>query len=82
MPGISTSQHLAQWLGRAAVGDSRSDLPLFGAVGLAIAFNAAPAVKAAAAHTVDGHDLTAILPYLRTWLDGRRAGLGRGSAPA
>jgi phosphoserine phosphatase len=53
----------------AAVGDSRSDLPLFANVGLPIAFNASPAVKAAAAHEVDGDDLTAILPHLKTWLD-------------
>ena len=52
----------------AAVGDSRSDLPLFTEVGLPIAFNATPAVKAVAAHIVDGADLTAILPYLDNWL--------------
>ncbi len=53
----------------AAVGDSRSDLPLFANVGLPIAFNASPAAKAAATHVVDGDDLTAILPHLKTWLD-------------
>ena len=54
----------------AAVGDSRSDLPLLASVGLSIAFNASPAVRAVAAHVVDGDDMTAILPHLRTWLDG------------
>jgi phosphoserine phosphatase len=53
----------------AAIGDSRSDLPLFAAVGLAIAFNASPAARAAATHTVDGTDLTAVVPYLRNWLE-------------
>ena len=53
----------------AAVGDSRSDLPLFAEVGLPIAVNATPAVEAAAAHAVRGTDLRAILPYLENWLD-------------
>jgi phosphoserine phosphatase len=51
----------------AAVGDSRSDLPLFAEVGLSIAFNATAAVKAIATHAVDGADLRAILPYVRSW---------------
>jgi len=54
----------------AAVGDSRSDLPLFAEVGLPIAVNATPAAEAAATHAVRGTDLRAILPYLRAWLDG------------
>jgi phosphoserine phosphatase len=48
----------------AAVGDSRSDLPLFAAVGTSVAFNAAPAARAVATHVVDGGDLRAILPLL------------------
>jgi phosphoserine phosphatase len=52
----------------AAVGDSRSDLPLFAAVGLAIAFNATPAARAAAHVSVDGPDLRAVLPPLAHWL--------------
>jgi phosphoserine phosphatase len=48
----------------AAVGDSRSDLPLFAAVGTSIGFNAAPAARAVATHLVDGGDLRAILPLL------------------
>ncbi|WP_329739692.1 HAD family phosphatase [Enorma massiliensis] len=37
-----------------AVGDSRSDLPLFAAVGESIAFNGSPAARAAATRCVDG----------------------------
>ncbi|WP_342795356.1 HAD family hydrolase [Kitasatospora viridis] len=57
----------------AAVGDSRSDLPLFREVGLALAFNADPAAEAAADHAVTGSDLRAVLPLLAAWLatDGR-----------
>ena len=54
----------------AAVGDSRSDVPLFAAVGLPIAFNATAEVEAAATHAVRGTDLRAILPYLQDWLGG------------
>ncbi|WP_410634409.1 HAD family hydrolase [Amycolatopsis sp. cmx-4-83] len=48
----------------AAVGDSRSDLPLFAAAGLSIAFNAAPAARAVATHAVDSGDLRAVVPLL------------------
>ncbi|HET6710110.1 HAD family hydrolase [Amycolatopsis sp.] len=48
----------------AAVGDSRSDLPLFAAVGTSIGFNATPAARAVATHVVDGPDLRAIIPVL------------------
>lgn len=54
----------------AAVGDSRSDIPLFGRVGFSIALNATPAARAAATVTVDADTLTAILPHLT----GRLAG--------
>lgn len=53
----------------AAVGDSRSDLPLFAAVGLPVAFNATPTAQRAARHVVEGDDLTAVLPHLETWFD-------------
>lgn len=53
----------------AAVGDSRSDLPLFAEVGFPLAFNASPPVQAAAARAVDGPDLRAILPSLDEWLN-------------
>ncbi|MGW5743954.1 HAD family hydrolase [Amycolatopsis sp. NPDC003861] len=48
----------------AAIGDSRSDLPLFAAVGTSIAFNGTPAARAVATHVVDGPDLRAVLPVL------------------
>ncbi|MHA6765608.1 HAD family hydrolase [Streptacidiphilus sp. PAMC 29251] len=51
----------------AAVGDSRSDLPLFAAAGLSIAFNATPAARAAASTAVDGDDLRTVIPALRAW---------------
>ncbi|MFG3602471.1 HAD hydrolase family protein [Micromonospora chersina] len=52
-----------------AVGDGRSDVPLFAAVGLAIAFNATPAARAAAHVSFDGPDLRAVLPLLGAWLN-------------
>lgn len=54
----------------AAVGDSRSDLPLFDEVGLAIAFNADPAASAHADVDVAGSDLRSILPHLERWAAG------------
>ena len=53
----------------AAIGDSRSDLPLFAEVGLAIAFNATSTARAAAHASVDGADLRDVLPLLVSWLD-------------
>ena len=44
-----------------AVGDSRSDIPLFRVVGRAIAFNGTEAARAAAHVSVDGPDITAVL---------------------
>jgi phosphoserine phosphatase len=52
-----------------AVGDGRSDVPLFAEVGLAIAFNATPEARAAAHVSVDGTDLRAVLPHLSGWLN-------------
>lgn len=48
----------------AAVGDSRSDLPLFASVGLSVAFNASAGAREAASVAVDGSDLRAVLPAL------------------
>jgi len=53
----------------AAIGDSRSDLPLFAEVGLAIAFNATAAARAAAHASADGSDLRTVLPLLADWLE-------------
>ncbi|MFG2331630.1 HAD family hydrolase [Streptomyces sp. NPDC048604] len=47
-----------------AVGDSRSDLPLFASVGLSVAFNASAGAREAATVTVDDGDLRSVLPAL------------------
>lgn len=52
-----------------AIGDSRSDVPLFAEVGLAIAFNATPSLRAVASAAVDGPDLRAVLPIIEDWLN-------------
>jgi phosphoserine phosphatase len=52
----------------AAIGDSRSDLPLFAEVGCAIAFNASPTVRATTHAAADGPDLRLVLPRLARWL--------------
>ena len=51
-----------------AVGDSRSDLPLFASVGLSVAFNASQGARAAAAVAVDDGDLRGVLPVLERWV--------------
>jgi phosphoserine phosphatase len=62
-----------------AIGDSRSDLPLFGEVGLAIAFNAEEKARAIAHARIDSSDLRTVLPVVGEWLNGsdsvRRPGL-------
>ncbi|MGW7684771.1 HAD family hydrolase [Kribbella sp. NPDC054772] len=52
----------------AAVGDSRSDLPLFAEVGLAVGVNATEKARAQAHVNHTGPDLRAILLTLETWL--------------
>ena len=52
-----------------AIGDSRSDLPLFTSTRTNIAFNATQAAKAAATNTVTGDDLQLVLPALRNFRD-------------
>ncbi|MEU3950169.1 haloacid dehalogenase-like hydrolase [Streptomyces sp. NPDC029526] len=47
-----------------AVGDSRSDLPLFASVGLSVAFNASAGARRAATVAVDNDDLRGVLPVL------------------
>ncbi|MFF9018225.1 HAD family hydrolase [Streptomyces sp. NPDC014870] len=51
-----------------AIGDSRSDLPLFAEVGCGIAFNGTPAARRAATAAADGDDLRAVLPLVERWL--------------
>ncbi|MCS6551026.1 haloacid dehalogenase-like hydrolase [Curtobacterium flaccumfaciens pv. flaccumfaciens] len=53
-----------------AVGDSRSDIPLFQALPSALALNAAPAARAAASNEIDADDLSRIIPWLDRWLRG------------
>jgi phosphoserine phosphatase len=48
----------------AAVGDSRSDLPLFGRVGRSVALNATPDARRAATCVIDTEDLREVLPLL------------------
>ena len=52
----------------AAVGDGRSDVPLFASVGFPIAFNATAPLQAMARACVAGDDLRAVLPVLSGWL--------------
>ncbi|MFF5921955.1 HAD family hydrolase [Streptomyces flavochromogenes] len=47
-----------------AVGDSRSDLPLFASVGVAVAFNASKHARVAATVAVEDDDLRGVLPHL------------------
>jgi phosphoserine phosphatase len=49
----------------AAVGDSRSDVPLFHRVGLSIALNATPDARAASTHEIDTGDLRDVLALLQ-----------------
>lgn len=51
----------------AAIGDSRSDLPLFAEVGMAVSFNGTAAARAAAQASVDGSDLRDVIPVLAAW---------------
>lgn len=52
----------------AAVGDSRSDIPLFSEVGCAIALNASDALREISDHAVEGGDLREIIPLLEAWM--------------
>lgn len=49
----------------AAVGACPTDAPLFGSVGLSVAFNAQPEVSALATTSVEGDDLRAVIPALQ-----------------
>jgi phosphoserine phosphatase len=58
----------------AAIGDSRSDVPLFEATGFSVAFNATAAAEASSSRTAGGDDLTAVIPLLDEWLGTSRCG--------
>ncbi|MFI9780339.1 HAD family hydrolase [Streptomyces sp. NPDC051956] len=60
----------------AAIGDSRSDLPLFREAGLSIAFNADQQARETAGVCVDGEDIRVVIPLLEEWLK------VRGSSPS
>lgn len=64
----------------AAIGDSRSDVPLFQKVGTAIALNATSDARAAADHVLDTDDLRDILPLLQMRGDG--GGPGQRTGPS
>jgi len=49
----------------AAIGDSRSDVPLFRRTGMSIALNATADARAAADHVLDTEDLRDVLPLLQ-----------------
>ena len=49
----------------AAVGDSRSDVPLFESAGMSIALNATPDARTAATHVLNTDDLSDVLALLR-----------------
>jgi phosphoserine phosphatase len=53
-----------------AIGDSRSDIPLFEVVPAALALNATGAARAAASSAIDTTDLSEVVPWLETWLNG------------
>jgi phosphoserine phosphatase len=57
----------------AAIGDSRSDVPLFRRAGTSIALNASPDAREAAAHTLDTDDLCDVLALLQSASDDRMA---------
>lgn len=64
----------------AAVGDSRSDIPLFRAVGTSLALNASSEARAAATMAWDGADLAEAVGYMLGVIDGSvgRSGGGGG----
>ncbi|WP_308251062.1 HAD family hydrolase [Streptomyces anulatus] len=53
--------------GCGAIGDSRSDLPLFASVGLSVAFNASTGARRAATIAVDGATCAACCPSWNDW---------------
>ena len=71
--GISSGTFIAERLGHGsamrasciAIGDSRSDLMLFDAVGASLAFNADQAARERATLALDGTDISEALHYFR-----------------
>jgi phosphoserine phosphatase len=52
----------------AAIGDSRSDLPLFELVGFSVALNASPDARARASTSLDSSSLVDVLPLIQSWV--------------
>jgi phosphoserine phosphatase len=50
-----------------AVGDSRSDLPVFAATPMSLALNAGDAARAGATDAIETHDLIEIVPWVEKW---------------
>ncbi|MDI9896358.1 HAD-IB family phosphatase [Rhodococcus sp. IEGM 1381] len=50
-----------------AIGDSRSDVPLFEVLPASLALNAGPAAREAATAAIAAQDLTAVIPWLEEW---------------
>ncbi|PZE32862.1 haloacid dehalogenase [Curtobacterium sp. MCSS17_006] len=50
-----------------AIGDSRSDLPLFDALPASLALNASGPARAAASAAIDTDDLRDVIPWLEAW---------------
>ena len=53
-----------------AIGDSRSDVPLFEALPAALALNASPAAREAATASMTTQNLIAVIPWLEEWQHG------------
>ncbi|MBY4130339.1 HAD hydrolase family protein [Rhodococcus fascians] len=53
-----------------AIGDSRSDFPLFEALSAALALNASPAAREAATASMTTQNLIAVIPWLEEWQHG------------
>jgi phosphoserine phosphatase len=51
-----------------AIGDSRSDLPLFDVVGFSIALNASPDARSRASTTLESGSLANVVPLIQPWL--------------
>lgn len=61
-----------------AVGDSRSDIPLFETVGFAIALNATPDARRVADTHVETSDLRDVVPLIQSYFGSRAPALEEG----
>jgi len=56
-----------------AIGDSRSDLPLFDLVGFSVALNASPDARLEASATLDSGWLADVVPLIQSWITSSEA---------